>query len=166
MTTAKNKPSAQGNRVNKFAMTRERLMLRFSPDKGRTGGVDSAEIGLSNMIDRPNPPHSPLVRGEAGKSRRHGLVHPIALTIRRDWLAKTLAGVLLGFTLAVGCSGLLNWLVADLPLSGRGQLIMWMIAPVWMGALAGVYFFRSGVRAWGWLAAANLLVFGILALCR
>lgn len=86
--------------------------------------------------------------------------------IRRDWLAKTLAGALLGFTLAIGCSSLFNWFAADLPLSIRGQLAMWLVAPVWMGVLSGVYFFGSGLRAWAWLGGANLLVFGALAASR
>lgn len=86
--------------------------------------------------------------------------------IAPDWLSKTLAGTLLGFTLSSGCAGLFSWLASDLPLSIRGQLAMWMTAPVWMGILSGVYFFRSGQRAWAWLAGANLLVFGLLAASR
>jgi hypothetical protein len=86
--------------------------------------------------------------------------------IAPDWLSKTLAGTLLGFTLAIGCAGLFNWLAADMPLSIRGQLAMWLTAPVWMGVLSGVYFFRSGKRAWVWLGGANLLVFGFLLATR
>lgn len=86
--------------------------------------------------------------------------------IAPDWLAKTLAGTLLGFTLALGCAGLFSWLASDMALTIRGQLAMWMMAPVWMGVLSGVYFFRSGKRAWAWLGGANLLVFGILAAAR
>jgi hypothetical protein len=82
--------------------------------------------------------------------------------IAHDWLSKTLAGTLLGFTLAIGCAGLFNWLAAGMPLSVRGQLAMWLTAPLWMGVLSGVYFFRSGKRAWAWLGGANLLVFGLL----
>ncbi|GAB2181922.1 hypothetical protein DLREEDagrD3_21450 [Denitratisoma sp. agr-D3] len=88
------------------------------------------------------------------------------MTIARDWWSKTLAGLLLGFLLAVGCAGIFNWLAADMALGVRGQLAMWLLAPVWLGVLAGVYFFRSGWRAWGWLGAANLLVFGFLAAIR
>lgn len=84
-----------------------------------------------------------------------------AKPVARNWLAKTLAGILAGFTLAIGCSGLFVWLAADLPLPVRGQLAMWMVAPIWMGVLSGVYFFRSGIHAWGWLLGASLLVFGI-----
>lgn len=92
--------------------------------------------------------------------------HGQSKTIPRDWMSKTLAGVVLGFTLAMGCAGLLNWLTADLPLSTRGQLTMWLTAPVWMGVLSGVFFFRSGKHAWIGLASANLLVFAILAASR
>ncbi|MDP2879992.1 MAG: hypothetical protein Q8N89_00230 [Azonexus sp.] len=86
--------------------------------------------------------------------------------IAPDWLSKTLAGTLLGFTLAIGCTGLFSWLASDMALSIRGQLAMWMTAPIWMGILSGVYFFRSGKRAWAWLAVANLLVFGLPAVSR
>lgn len=87
-------------------------------------------------------------------------------TVSADWLSKTLAGALLGFTLAIGCAGLFNWLAGGMPITVRGQLAMWLTAPVWMGVLSGVYFFRSGKRAWAWLGGANLLVFGLLLAVR
>ena len=43
-------------------LTRQGLSLRPSPDKGRTGGVGSAEIRALRMICSANPPRSPLVR--------------------------------------------------------------------------------------------------------
>ena len=92
--------------------------------------------------------------------------HRTSAPIRRDWIAKTLAGTLLGFTLALGASGLFSQLNAGMPLSVRGQLAMWMVPPVWLGTLSGVYFFGSGVRAWLWLGAANLLVYGALLALR
>lgn len=87
-------------------------------------------------------------------------------TISPDWVSKTLAGTLLGFTLAIGCAGLFSSLASGMPLSTRGQLAMWMMAPIWMGTLSGVFFFSSGKRAWAWLAGANLLAFGIPLACR
>jgi hypothetical protein len=79
--TRRASPALQGNRVNKRVMTRERLPFRPSPDKGRTGGVGRAEIRVLCMIDSPNPPHSPLVRGEVARVavgfpvlRLHGIV--------------------------------------------------------------------------------------------
>jgi hypothetical protein len=88
------------------------------------------------------------------------------MTVARDWWSKTVAGTLLGFTLAIGCAGLFNGLAGGMPLTVRGQLAMWLTAPVWMGVLSGVYFFRNGKRAWAWLGGANLLVFGSLAAIR
>lgn len=86
--------------------------------------------------------------------------------IQHDWFFKSMAGLLLGFTLAIGCAGLFNGLAGGMPLTVRGQLAMWLTAPVWLGGLSGVYFFRSGLRAWAWLGGANLLVFGLLAALR
>lgn len=89
-----------------------------------------------------------------------------AKNVSPDWVSKTVAGLVLGFTLAIGCAGLFSWLASAMPLSSRGQLAMWITAPVWMGVLSGVYFFRSGRHAWTWLAGANLLVFAIPMLFR
>ncbi|MCK6395147.1 hypothetical protein [Zoogloea sp.] len=84
-----------------------------------------------------------------------GSSHP---PIQRDWLSKTLAGLVLGAVLAFALSGLFSRLNAGMPLSVRGQLAMWMVPPIWLGVLSGVYFFSSGLRAWLWLgmAAAGL----------
>lgn len=87
-------------------------------------------------------------------------------TMRRDWLAKTLAGSLLGLTLALGCSAIFDVLAAALPLPVRAQLAMWMVAPIWLGTLSGCYFFADGWRAWRGLALANLAVYGAWALLR
>lgn len=86
--------------------------------------------------------------------------------IQRDWVAKTLAGALLGLTLAFLCSGLFAALAGGLGTSIRGQLAMWMVPPIWLGVLGGCYFFTSGKRAWAWLGAANALALGLLAAAR
>ena len=94
------------------------------------------------------------------------MTSPPSKKVQTDWMSKTLAGTLLGFGLGVGCSGLFSALAASLPLAIRGQLAMWLVAPIWVGCLSCVYFFHSGRSAWAWLAAANLLVFGIQAALR
>ena len=86
--------------------------------------------------------------------------------IQRDWFSKTLAGLLLGSTLALGCSGLFSHFNMDMPLPIRSQLAMWMVAPIWLGTFSGTFFFSSGRRAWLWLGGANLLIHGMLALAR
>lgn len=86
--------------------------------------------------------------------------------IRRDWVAKSLAGALLGFGLALGISGLFVSLNPGMALPVKGQLAMWMLAPIWLGTLAGSYFFSSGLRAWLWLGAAGALVLGALSALR
>lgn len=89
-----------------------------------------------------------------------------APAIRRDWVSKTLAGALLGLTFALGSSGLLLLALQDAAPGARAQLAMWLVPPVWLGILSGSFLFRSGPRAWWWLGAANLAVFGALALTR
>lgn len=86
--------------------------------------------------------------------------------IRRDWIAKTLAGLLLGLGLALVVSALVSELLASMPLTVRGQLLMWMVPPVWLGVLSGVYFFASGWRSWLWLGGANLLAYAVLGAVR
>ena len=78
--------------------------------------------------------------------------------IRPDWISKTLAGLLLGLGLAIGCTGMLATLLAHTPLAVRGQLVMWLFPPIWLGTLSLVYFFSSGLRAWAWLGLGNVLI--------
>ena len=82
----------------------------------------------------------------------------------RDWFPKAAAGLILGFTLAIGLCGLFAWFGPGGHWGGTGktQLTMWLVAPLWCGVLSFVFLFRSGLRAWLGLGAANLLVFGLL----
>lgn len=81
--------------------------------------------------------------------------------IRRDWVSKSLAGLLLGALLAFGFSSLFSTLNAGMPLAVRGQLAMWMVPPVWLAVAGGVYFFASGLRAWLWLGGTSAVVLGL-----
>lgn len=81
--------------------------------------------------------------------------------IRPDWISKTLAGLLLGLSLALICSGVLMALMPDTPLPVSGQLAMWLVPAVWLSVLSFVYFFTSGLRAWVWLIGANIVALGI-----
>lgn len=75
----------------------------------------------------------------------------------RDWFGKSSAGLLLGFTLALGASGLFMLAagVEDTFFSTKGQLAMWLMCPIWALTLSFCFLFRSSLRAWVWLAAAN-----------
>lgn len=87
--------------------------------------------------------------------------------IGRDWLAKSVAGVVLGFGLALALSGLLAWLTPGGPAApNKFQATMWLMAPLWTLVLALVFLFQSGRRAWCWLGGANALAFGALLACR
>ncbi|MDP5239639.1 hypothetical protein Q9Q94_08865 [Uliginosibacterium sp. 31-16] len=86
--------------------------------------------------------------------------------IRRDWFVKSLAGALLGLTLAFACSGLFALVASGLAPSARAQLMMWLVVPVWLSVFSGCYFFTSGLRAWLWLGGANLLAWGVLGAAR
>jgi len=86
--------------------------------------------------------------------------------LRPDWISKTLAGAALGLGLAFSCSGLLSLALAGLPLPVRGQLVMWVVPLIALGAWSGVYLFRSGLSAWLWLGGTNLLSWGALGAIR
>ncbi|MEE4451006.1 hypothetical protein [Novosphingobium resinovorum] len=82
----------------------------------------------------------------------------------RDWLGKASAGLVLGFVLALGLSGLLAWAigVSDTFFSARGQLAMWSMSPVWCIVLSLCFLFRSGLRAWAVLGLASAAVWAAL----
>lgn len=86
--------------------------------------------------------------------------------MRRDWLSKTLAGILLGFSTALGFSGLFLLLAFDMNSNARAQLAMWLLSLIWLTILGTVYLFRSGVRAWTGLGLLNLLIYLIFILFK
>jgi hypothetical protein len=87
--------------------------------------------------------------------------------IQRDWLLKTLAGVVGGYLLALGLSGLFAWWgPGGIEAASKVQFNMWLIAPIWLAVMSLVYLIRSGWLALVWLLALDLIVYGLLYLAR
>ncbi len=86
--------------------------------------------------------------------------------IERDWVSKTLAGMLLGLALGMGASGLYSALNPQLALPVRGQIALWLVPPIWLITFGSVYFFQNGRRAWAWLGGANVLVLAAFLMAR
>jgi hypothetical protein len=87
--------------------------------------------------------------------------------IRRDWVSKTSAGAILGFTLAIALAGLLAWLTpGGLAAPNKFQIVMWFVAPIWLTTLSLCFLFFSGMRAWLWLGGANLIAYAGVFACR
>ncbi|MFT3763793.1 MAG: hypothetical protein QM761_14525 [Pseudoxanthomonas sp.] len=81
----------------------------------------------------------------------------------RHWFGKTMAGVVLGYALAVALSGVIAGITpGGFAGEGKVQFNMWMIAPVWATVLGFVYLFRDSLRAWLWLGLANAAAWGLL----
>ncbi len=84
----------------------------------------------------------------------------------QHWAGKASAGLILGFCLSLGLSGFLGLFV----FGGVGQfsiahqLTMWFMAPTLVVLLSTCFLFQSGLRAWCWLGAANVVVWSILFL--
>ena len=72
-------------------------------------------------------------------------------------IARCLAGVLLGFTLAAALPALLMRVLPD----GSAWLIPLLILffPLWIACMAAAYAVRSSARAWLTLAGANAAAF-------
>lgn len=87
-----------------------------------------------------------------------------AAVLRSSWLHKSLAGTVLGFVLAVGVAGL--FAVAAPAGPSKFQMVMWLVAPLWMGILCAVFLFRDAWRAWAWLGGAGAAVHALLFLVR
>ncbi len=82
----------------------------------------------------------------------------------RDWFGKASAGLVLGFIVSLGLSGLLAWAlgVSDTYMSTKGQVAMWVLAPLWAGILSFCFLFRSGPRAWAVLALLAAVIWAAL----
>lgn len=86
----------------------------------------------------------------------------------RDWFGKVSAAVVPGFTLSLALTCMFEALFSsgDAYFSAQGQIAMWLMAPVWCAFLSLCFLFRSTARAWGWLAAANLIAWALYAAIR
>ncbi|GAA0350123.1 hypothetical protein GCM10009092_13150 [Bowmanella denitrificans] len=83
--------------------------------------------------------------------------------IQPHWWSKSLAGVLLGFVLAIGITGLFAWLgPGGLHADNKIQFNMWISALIWMVLFACVYLFSTGLKAWLWLGGASIAVWSLL----
>lgn len=84
----------------------------------------------------------------------------------KNWFGKASAGLILGFLLALGTSGLFRVLggVDEAFFSTKGQFSMWLMSPVWALAVSLVFLFRTSARAWAWLALANAVIWGLIAM--
>jgi len=81
----------------------------------------------------------------------------------RDWFGKASAAVVLGFTLtlALTCTFAALFSRGDSYFTAQGQMAMWLSSPIWCVILSFCFFFRSGIQAWTWLAAANLIAWSL-----
>ena len=86
----------------------------------------------------------------------------------RDWFGKASAATILGFTLtmALTCTFAIVCATDDDVFSAQRQLAMWLASPIWCAILGFCFLFRSGARAWGWLALANLLAWALYVATR
>lgn len=87
--------------------------------------------------------------------------------IRRDWLSKILAGVILGFSLGVALAGIFALAGPGGPLAfNKYQVVMWSVVPVWLAVLSTCFLFSSGLRAWLWLGIGNFAAYAVLFAVR
>lgn len=86
----------------------------------------------------------------------------------RGWFGKASAALVLGFTLALAltCTFRTLFSAGDPFFNAQGQIAMWLMAPAWGATLSLCFLFRSGLRAWGWLAGMNALAWALYALAR
>lgn len=83
--------------------------------------------------------------------------------LQPDWWTKSLAGLVLGFTLALGLVGLFAWFgPGGIDADTKVQVNMWLIAPIWLLILSFSFLFKTGLRAFGYLGSLNILTYIVL----
>lgn len=72
----------------------------------------------------------------------------------KGWLGKASAGIILGFTLALGISGLFMWITPSGLMAGSGktQFAMWLVAPIWAESPASASCFAAASQPGSGLA--------------
>jgi hypothetical protein len=88
-------------------------------------------------------------------------------SIERDLLMKFVAGMVGGFGLALAASALFARLSpGGLTAPSKFHVTMWLVPPLWIALASASFMFRSGARAFGWLAMGNVLAFALVLLCQ
>ena len=83
--------------------------------------------------------------------------------LQPDWWTKSLVGLILGFTLALGLVGLFAWFgPGGIDADTKVQVNMWLIAPIWLLILSFSFLFKTGLRAFGYLGSLNILTYIVL----
>jgi drug/metabolite transporter (DMT)-like permease len=92
---------------------------------------------------------------------------PLKPKSQQDWISKTLAGLLLGLSMAIAIGVSISLLSLEhVPRMLAPQLGMWCIAWVWMPAFFAAYFFRKGWHAWLCYLLLNLLCYAFVWFLR
>lgn len=88
-------------------------------------------------------------------------------SIERSLMTKFVAGVVGGFGLAIAASALFARLSpGGLTAASKFHVTMWLVPPLWIAVVSASFMFRTGARAIGGLALANLAAFALVLLCQ
>jgi hypothetical protein len=78
------------------------------------------------------------------------------------WLGQILAGVFLGLLLALVCAALFAWFgPGGIDATDKTQVVMWLIVPIWLAALAWAFSFASAAQAWRRLGLLTFVLYGL-----
>jgi len=87
--------------------------------------------------------------------------------IQPHWWLKTVAGVLLGFTLAYAFVAIFAWFgPGGITAPVKVQFNMWMISPIWLMVLSFSYLFKTGLKAVVYLTFANVIAYSVFFAMR
>ena len=87
--------------------------------------------------------------------------------IQPHWFVKTIAGLVLGLTLAYAFVGIFAWFgPGGIAASTKVQFNMWLISPIWLLVLSFSYLFQTGRKALIYLVSANIFVYSIFFILR
>lgn len=85
--------------------------------------------------------------------------------IQPHWWFKTLAGSVLGLTLAYVLVAIFAWYgPGGINAPTKVQFNMWLITPIWLLVLSLTYLFKTGIKAITYLGAANAALYSIFFL--
>ena len=87
--------------------------------------------------------------------------------IQPHWWLKSIAGTLLGLTLAYGIVTIYVWYgPGTFSTTAKTQFNMWIISPLWLLILSFSFMFKTAKQAFIYLSAANIITYGSFALLR